>query len=93
MSTSHAFKAGWLDKLAGLPEPHKYSFCRTGLAVAYERGRHCAALWEWEVTRAGGTITAIVPYGTAHRRMSKDLRKLIAQERKFCSLKTPQWSV
>lgn len=53
MSTSHAFKAGWQDKLLAVPTPPKYERCRTGLAVAYERGRHCAALWEYTVSLAG----------------------------------------
>lgn len=102
MSTSHAFKAGWQDKLLALPVPPKYERCRTGLALAYERGRHCAALYEWEATADGGTITveytargaALTPtYAKAYRRMSPALRKLIREERKFCALKPRKWSV
>lgn len=105
MSVSHAFNAGWNDRLMSLPVPAKYERCRTGLAVAYERGRHCAALWEYCVSTAmrdvgisAGTIHAIEPsnpppsFTKAFRTMPKELRALIRAEKKFCSLKPPRWS-
>lgn len=108
MPTSHAFKAGWFDKLAGAPTPEKYERCRTGVALAYERGRHCAALYEWDCQQRGSTITQdqladsgpppkampIPPmFAYAYKRMSKELRALIRAEKKFCSLKPRKWSV
>jgi len=105
MSISHAFNAGWQDRLLSLPTPPKYERCRTGIAVAYERGRHAAALYEAEMHKRGyhiqwpGTSIQRRPdyvqapaYAHARKVMSKELRALIRAEARFCSLKKPTWS-
>jgi hypothetical protein len=91
MSASHAFNAGWQDRLLDLPPAKTYETARSGVRVAYERGRHTAMLWLVEVQRQHGTIHnargKLMSYAQARRGMSKELKALIREEQKFCSLK------
>ncbi len=92
MTTALAFKAGWRDRLMRLPVPREYDQCRTPLAVAYERGRHAAALYEIDARARGGTIYTSMSYAAVRRRMSPKLKELIRQEARFCTMKKAKWS-
>lgn len=86
-----AFRQGWHDRINGVAPPEIFNrgpacSSSTGTHVAYERGRHAAALYEFEVTRRGtGTINRT--YAEARRDMSVELRRMVDQERRFCALK------
>ncbi len=88
MSTSFAFTAGWRDRLQGLPPQAKYAEKRQAVAMAYERGRHLAAIYH---RAAGydpdgfGTINKAAPiaFKAAYKRADKKLRQFLRQEQRF----------
>jgi hypothetical protein len=87
MSTSFAFTAGWRDRLQDLPPQAKYAEKRQAVAMAYERGRHLAAIFQLAAGYgAAGTINAGGPrvsFKTAYKRAGKKLRDQVRQEQKF----------
>lgn len=86
MSTAFAFTAGWQDRLLGLSPQVKFMGRRQGIAFAYERGRHVAALYQLDVQRRGGTINTATPFKMAYKEMSKELRALVRAENKFMAM-------
>lgn len=80
------FTKGWQDYLNGVPPAVIKS---TALAVAYERGRHAAALWEYEC-RSKGTSIKNVAYRAARAQMGVDLRRMLDAERCWCAMRRPK---
>lgn len=79
------FAKGWADRLNGKAYPAGYFLLHVP-PLAYERGRHAAALYAYDC-ESHGRRTINVPYGKARKTMSKSLRKLIDEERRWCALR------
>lgn len=102
MSDMH-FDRGWRDRLQGRPERASYEKKSSYDRIRYERGRHCAALWQFYVASADlGTIhnakrsvwlSPKLTYTTALSVMPYDLRVAIELERAFCAKMNEMLSV
>jgi hypothetical protein len=77
------FAKGWFDYLNGVPPQAIRNNAR---AVEYERGRHAAALWDYECAQSGRTIK-LVSYRAARLVMGVELRRMIDQERRWCAMR------
>ena len=83
--TGQPFSMGWHDAMYGRPwpvepkrgAPHKQ-------LLAYEHGRHAAALFKHDMTRRGIEIDHTISYAEARRTlMPPELRRLIDLEKAF----------
>jgi hypothetical protein len=89
-SAAVAFRKGWHDRINGVPPGDRGDTpcdqTSTAVYLGYERGRHAAALYQFEASqRERGTINRT--YAQARLDMSVTLRKMIDAERRFCALK------
>lgn len=80
------FTKGWQDYLNGEPPA---TVRNNAQAIAYERGRHAAALWEYEC-RSKGTSIKNVAYRAARAQMGVDLRRMLDAERRWCAMRRPK---
>ncbi len=89
----NSFNQGWCDRLRGLPPQARR---RLTTEVEYERGRHCAALWQFYVngqstiTSHGGvesdtTFCNKWSYEAAISYMPDELLLAIEHEKRFCA--------
>lgn len=97
LSPTRAFTDGWRDGLvwsatspgaaAAALTRQVYDRAPTGIAMAYERGRYCAALWL--AVHRDDSDARTITYTAAYRRMDRALRAAVRAERKYCALKPP----
>ncbi len=87
----NSFHQGWHDRLWGIPVPQERK--RLPQQVSYERGRHCAALWQFfiKLKEQEGTIHVLGPdpqhatYAHAIDHLTLDFYVMMKHEENFCA--------
>lgn len=97
------FDQGWSDRLRELPPRAAFERAKTLRRVQYERGRHVASMWLLYVAAQAQTASPMPEqrrtlhkrddplcwtYKRAFKAMPLQLRTIIFEEERFCSLQS-----